>query len=687
MHIRDHQHLLDTAIAQHQQGHLAAAKALYETILHDEPRHFTALHLCGVIACQQEEYEQGIDLIKRALLLNPRSLSAHINLVNALEKINDNKAAIIYAAQMLVFEPSHLEALVKMAQLLEKLHLHQHALPFLNKAIAVKKEPSLHVMKGNVLLKENRFQEALASFKEAILLKPDLIDAYSNAGTTLMALNQPQEALHYYNDGLAINPHHDAIARNKALALRVQAGLMVERPSFYETPNLSIQEIIDQSEVLITLGEIEAAIAHIHAAILAHAHSADLYNQQGLVLSNAKRYEAAIDSFNHALSLHVDHIQAMINATYALMGLNRFEDAITMCERVLSFNQNNTLAINNMGSALVELNQKSRALTKFEQVVALDPNADFAKLNAAFCLLAMENYEQGLPLYELRWQGDLLKSKYYIPKPIWTGKETLAGKVIFLYGEQGFGDSFQFSRYIKLVAETGANILLGVNESVKSLFQRSFPYVTLTDTSTALPHLDYYCPLGSLPLAFNTTTATIPADVPYLIPDNERVTYWRKKLAGKKPLVGIVWRGNADNPVEAKRALPLPLLMSLTDMDARFISLKIDITAEEKKILDKHNVISIATEIHDFDDTAAIINNLDIIISTDTSVAHLAGALGKSVWILLALSADWRWHLNRDDSPWYPSAHLFRQPHLGDWQSVIINVRQYLQQWLMQHRG
>jgi hypothetical protein len=183
-------------------------------------------------------------------------------------------------------------------------------------------------------------------------------------------------------------------------------------------------------------------------------------------------------------------------------------------------------------------------------------------------------------------------------------------------------------------------------------------------------------------LAFGTTIETIPIDIPYLIADGKLVKKWQKKITNKKPRIGIVWRGNPNNPVESKRALPVSLLMALANADVMLISLKIDVNEDEQLILDQHNVMCIDHQINDFDDTAAIIENLDLVISTDTSVVHLAGALGKPVWVLLAFSADWRWHISRLDSPWYPSARLCRQPSMGDWDSVIKNIKKSVDEWI-----
>lgn len=681
MYIDPHKNVLDEAMQQYQCGQLLKAQALYESVLLDDSHHFIALHMLGVIACQQQHYEQGIELIKRALLSNPRSLSAHANLANAFERAGQDKAALICLVQFLEFEPDHQETILSIVRLLQKLLLDDAALVLLDKAIALKEDPLIYTLKGNIFLKQKKPIEALHHFNKAILLKPDAIDAYANAGTACMMLNNPQEALNYYDKALAVDPHHEAVRRNKALALHAPAGMPASMMNISsDEAALTTQQIIDQVDVLVALGQAHMALTHIQQAILKSPQNKELYNQQGVIYLTTKQYQEALDSFNDALAIDAYYVNAIINSATALMGFLEYERAIEMCQKALLIDADNVFAMNNIGSALVELNRRDQALSYYDRVIELTSHADAALLNASFCYLAMERYAEGWPLYEARWKGDLLKTKYYIPKPPWTGREPLKGKTIFLYGEQGFGDSFQFVRYVNLVDKQGATILLGVNDSIQPLFKRSFPYVELTSKEKPLPDLDYYCPLGSLPLAFNTTIDTIPNDIPYLVADKILIEKWRKKLTNQKIRVGIAWRGNSDNPVEVKRSLPLSLLMTLAQYDVSLVSLKIDPSEDEKVLLDQYGVIRVDGDINTFDDTAALIENLDLIISTDTSVAHLAGALGKPVWILLAFSSDWRWHINRQDSPWYPSARLFRQPALGDWHSVIDDLTKKLQE-------
>lgn len=682
MYIDRHQAILAEAMDLHREGHLQQAQQRYEAILSEEPSHFTALHMLGVIACQQQNYQEGIGRIKKALIINPRSLSAYVNLVNAFEQTGQYREAIINLYELLLLEPAHLEAHQKMASLLNQIGLDQAAIEYCNKSNDLSENYSMYLLKGTILLKKNCAQDALVNFKKAIELKPDCADAYANAGTASIIQHQQQQAVAYYNQALTLDPSNEAILKNRELALHFQVDHTSHFPDILNKPQQSVSLYIEQNEVLVSLRKYDEAVNHINMAVKQHPDHAELYHQQAVVWMAKKNYQAAVNALDSALIMNPHYKQAEAMLAYALMGLRKYEEAISLCKRLLEDEPNQLAGLNNMACSLVELNQREQALELFNRVIEIDPNADYAKLNACFCYLALEDYKNGLPLYEYRWQGDLLKSRYYIPRPRWLGNESLQGETIFLYGEQGFGDAFQFARYINHVAQRGCHILLGVNDSIKSLFKRSFPFVELTDKSKPLPHLDFHCPLGSLPLAFDTSVNTIPSKVPYLFPDRQRVNQWKNMLNDKKLHIGITWRGNPDNGMEIKRAIPLSLLIVLAEFNVKLVNLKIDIDDHEQSLLDQYDVIRADHHIHDFDDTAALIENLDLVISTDTSIAHLAGALGKPLWVLLPFSADWRWHLNRNDSAWYPTARLFRQPKLDDWASVVENVKFHLAQFL-----
>jgi hypothetical protein len=290
--------------------------------------------------------------------------------------------------------------------------------------------------------------------------------------------------------------------------------------------------------------------------------------------------------------------------------------------------------------------------------------------------LSSGKYREGWSLYEARWRVKSLGLKQYYPaqRP-WLGRESLEGKRILLHAEQGYGDTIQFCRYASLVAARGAHVVLGVPGALKVLMG-SLKGVAEIVAQGGLPSVDYHCPLLSLPLALGTELSSIPAQVPYLAADGAARRRWRDRLGlHSHARVGIVWSGKPSHTNDANRSLSLEALRPLAQGDVRVVSLQKEVRALDQPTLDQWPEISrLGEEVTDFADTAALVSELDLIISVDTSIAHLAGALGKPVWVLLPYAADWRWLQGREDSPWYPTAKLYRQPAPGKWEEVIERV-------------
>jgi hypothetical protein len=304
-------------------------------------------------------------------------------------------------------------------------------------------------------------------------------------------------------------------------------------------------------------------------------------------------------------------------------------------------------------------------------------NPDFADAhwNLSFALLLAGNYEEGWQEYEWIWR--LKKPMHTLPQPVWDGAD-IKGKRILLYAEQGFGDVIQFVRYAPMVAEKGAEVIVGCQKELKSLL-KSLPGVSaVVAFGEALPHYDFQCPLPSLPRIFHTTLENMPSSVPYLHADFGSIAKWRDRLQNDTYSlnIGLTWAGSPGHLNDRNRSCPIDLFVPITRIDGvRLFSLQKDIPKQwTGSSLSEMDIIDYTGDMEDFSDTAGIIMNLDLVITVDTVVAHLAGALGKPVWTLLPYSPDWRWMLNREDSPWYPTMRLFRQPSPGDWISVISKV-------------
>jgi hypothetical protein len=326
---------------------------------------------------------------------------------------------------------------------------------------------------------------------------------------------------------------------------------------------------------------------------------------------------------------------------------------------------------------LQALNHHADAIASFERAIAIEPDFADAHFNKSLALLAIGDYPRGQAEYEWRWKRSGTEHlRHNFGRPLWRGDDAPQGKTILLHAEQGLGDTIQFARYARLLGRAGAAVILETHSELKPLLARLEGVRSVIARGETRPAYDFHCPLGSLPLAFKTELSSVPTEIPYVSADAERVKRWSPRLeALGGPRVALVWAGNAAHANDLHRSVPLALLRPLWAGDvARFVSLQRDLRAGDGEILAAAPVLALGSELADFDDTAAVLAGCDLVITVDTSVAHLAGATGRPVWLLLPFSSDWRWTAESDRSPWYPSARLYRQPQPGDWESVVARV-------------
>jgi predicted O-linked N-acetylglucosamine transferase (SPINDLY family)/ADP-heptose:LPS heptosyltransferase len=397
------------------------------------------------------------------------------------------------------------------------------------------------------------------------------------------------------------------------------------------------------------------------------------HNNLGAALGELGRFEEAAEHFRRATALRPDYAEAYANLGHALRAIGRAEDAEAACRRAVALAPGFATAHLNLGLALQDLERLDEALAEFRAAEAAQPDHAKAIASEGIVLLQRGDFAAGWEKYEARWRiGDLPPRNF--AEPQWRG-EPLAGKTILLHAEQGFGDAIQFLRYVPLVAARGGKLVLEVRRPLVPLVAR-MTGIDVVARGERLPAFDVQCPLMSLPLAFGTTLDTIPATIPYLALAPERAAYWRNRLDVAPGLkVGLVWAGSAVHRNDRNRSIPLDALSSLLAIEGtRWFSLQVGPRTADLAARKGAAVADIAPELGDFGETAAVIAALDLVITADTAVAHLAGALGKPVWVMLPFAADWRWMTGRNDSPWYPSMRLFRQPRPGDWTGITGNV-------------
>ncbi len=399
-----------------------------------------------------------------------------------------------------------------------------------------------------------------------------------------------------------------------------------------------------------------------------------------------KRHAEALANYDRALSLVPDYIDAIYNRGNALHELGRYEEALASYDRVLAARANDGNALNNRGKALKELNRYDEALACSAQALAALPDNIVAHCNEASMRLLIGDLPRGFAEYEWRWKkADMAPAQRQFPQPLWLGSkelgaEDISGKTILLHGEQGFGDAIQFCRYATLVAGRGARVILEVRPPLVSLMQSLAGPAAVIAKGDALPAFDLHCPLLSLPLAMGTTLETVPAQVPYLHASPGKSEEWSARLGPKtRPRIGLCWSGNATHERDRERSMRLSDYLPLLELDASFVSLHQEVRPEDAAVLAAHpEILHFGEALKDFTDTAALIGALDLVISVDTSVAHLAGALAKPAWVMITYVPEWRWLLTREDSPWYPTVRLFRQDEGRTWDGVVARLREAL---------
>ena len=426
-------------------------------------------------------------------------------------------------------------------------------------------------------------------------------------------------------------------------------------------------------------GQLAEALQWIGAAMKANSGSAEITSNYGVVLRGLKRDDEAIEYFNRALMLKPGYVPALLTRGASQQRIGRREESLASLNRVIEIDPSHAKAHYNRANVLHELGRFDEALEAYARAYELAPSDADIHWNESLTRLLCGDFKEGWKKYEWRLKRPTHEDRKFTA-PLWRG-ESIAGKTILIHAEQGFGDTLQFIRYIPLLAKTGAHVILEVQLALKSLAATLEGVSVLISRGETLPEFDLHCPIMSLPLAFKTELSTIPADVPYLKVPQKRAEKWRAKLPQKtKPRIAFAWSGSATHEQDLIRSIPLEKFRPLlANQDFQWISVQRDLRFGDPEILSTQaNIMHVGGELSDFADTAAIVAESDLVLSVDTSVAHLAGALNRRAWVMLQHSPDFRWLLDRADTPWYPAARLFRQPDFGDWDSVIEKVREEL---------
>jgi len=638
------------ALAAYQRGDLAKAEAHCLSTLSAKSDFFDALHLVAIVQSRSGRHSAALDNFDKALRLQPYNAELINNRASALTEAKRYEEALAGYDSALAIRPNYVDA---------------------------------HNNRGCALMEMQRYEEALTSYSKALILDPDNAEFINNLGRALTSLRRYPEALDCYDDALALRPDYAEALINRGVTLnelkQFADALTCFDKALANSPD-HLDALLNRGNALFGLKRFaEAAEAYDRLLALSPKRS-DVYLNRGVALTKLGRFEQAFKNYDEAFRHNGDAAQILIHRAMTLMEMGETNKAFDTIDQLIEARPNYPEGHNTRGMFFIQLGRLPEAITSFRRAVELRSDYPEAAWNLGYLLLLYGNFIEGWRHYESR---RIQKGTTWtrLKGPEWQG-EPLEGKRLLLYMEQGFGDALQFVRFVRVAARLGAKVILGVYSPLAELLRMMDEKPIIVRHGELAPDCDYHAPIMSMPLILGLDEKQIPADVPYLRADAARIAAWKERLPQSTLRVGIAWQGSASDRerwVPLKKFAPLSRVPGVT-----LISLQK--TDGLDQLTDLPAGMTVETLGPDFDagpdaflDTAAVMMNLDLIVSIDTGIAHLAGALGLPVWIALKYHPDWRWLLERDDSPWYPTARLFRQRQKGEWTPVMEEITRELE--------
>jgi tetratricopeptide (TPR) repeat protein len=686
------------ARALDQQGRLAEAIVAYRQFLTIEPRNGDALQLLGIALARIGNTAEATEALAAAAGIQPNNPFLQANLANALNETGRPSEALAYYGRAVVLKPDFAAAHRGRGMTLLRLGQHDAAVQALSNAVRLQPDnPAFQNDLGVALARLDRKADALTHFERAVQLNPGYVEAHHNRGLVEAALGRLSQALASLDRALSLQPQRAAIHANRGHVL-ADLGRSDEAIASYNKA-LSLQPrdamtLRKRGQLLLTLQRIPEAIADFAASAALAPDDTETHFVQGVALALQQQHETALRSFERALELNPRSAEVLNNRGVALGQLSRHEEALASFLRAIANAPANIEAHTNAANTLTTLQRHAEAQQYFDLALSIKPQDSSLLWGKARALLSLGDFHQGWPLYEARLQLEHLRSlRRHADLPRWQGRESIEGRALLVYAEQGLGDTVQFCRYLPLLEARGAKVIFEVQPGLKTLLQTSRLAQAPTPArilavDEPLPPFDLATPLLSLPWLLGTELDTIPADVPYLAADPTQKTSWQGKLAALPGLkVGMAWQGNIETEKHGGyigRSSGLAAAASLAEvLGVTLVSLQKGAPSQQRaqvpfaaKVLELTDPLVMGAA--EMMDTVALMSALDLIVTTDTLTAHLAGALGIPVWVVLGASPDWRWLTEREDSPWYPTMRLFRQRAGGGWSEVYERVAREL---------
>ncbi len=724
---------LDTAIRYLQAGDLQNATITCQKILHKNPNHSGTLHLFGKVLFYSSQLDNAIQYISKAISISPHSSQYHYDLgLTFLSKGNLNEAIECFK-KTISLKTDYTEAYFNLGTILINQGAMDEAIEYLNKAIELKPDlpeaynnlgvifenrkmpdkaidhyekalsinpgyADAHNNLGNVLKETKMLDEAAKHYKEALSINPRYADAHNNLGNILKAKGMLDDAVFHYDKALKIRPEYAGAHNNLGIVFKEKG--MADKAAEHYRKALSIKP--DYAEAHNNLGNVlkeknllEDAEGHYRKAILIKPDYAVAHNNIGLILKEKEMPSEAAEHYKKALSIEPDYAEAHKNLALALIDNGLVDESVYHCKQAISLNDNYAEAHSNLGILHIYKGMLNEAMDNFTKALSLKPDHAATHLNMALILLSNGDFDRGWKKYEWRFLNgpDALKP---FPKPRWDGLP-LKGKTLLILTEQGIGDEIMFSSCLPDLIPFGGKYIMECETRLVPLFQRSFPDIRFIPSNKYDKHdktppepADYKIPIGSLPLFFRPDLSSYPQNKSYLVPDQEKVDIWRDRfnVLGTGLKVGISWRGGLNARIQRFRSISVSQWSGLFSIPgAHFINLQYGDCANEIKQIKEDSGITIhdwedADPLKDLDGFASQISALDLVISVDNSTVHMAGALGTPVWALLPFACEWRWMHDFEDTPWYQSVRLFRQPNNAEWDNLLERVSLNLDEYV-----
>ena len=676
------QRLFADGLAFHRQDRLEHAMAAYEQVLKLMPGHVGALHHVGIVAFQFGNYHIAAGFLRSAIGIDPALPAVHCDLGNAYKELGKNDDALHAYGCALALDANHLDAGFNRAITLHEMQRYEEALEAYAQIIACHGEDAALLNNiGMIQYSQAHHEQALASFDQALAIDARYLDAHANRCQVLEAIERFDTAMAGYTQMIEIAPHVcEGYFKRALLQMRLgrpeQAMADAEEALRVAPSNPEGHRI--RGMALHAQHRFAAAVDSFNAAVKLNTADAAVYDQRGLALTAQRQFTLALASHERAIELDNNMVAAHLHRAAVLRELGRLESAAQGYSRALELDADSAEAWTGRAIVLAMLGHDDEALDAYRHALALDPDYAPAYWNRSHLYLRNGQFEQGWNDFEWRVKANNLSAQTRASAaPRWQGTESLEGKTILLYAEHNVADTLHTCRYVGLVAARGATVILEAPQELAPLLTKLKGVSQLVITGEPLPACDFECPLPSLPFVFDTTLGSIPSIPRYLASDPDKVAHWANVLGERtKPRIGIVWGAPAADAGSAQRSIRLADFGRLFGANCQFVVLQTEVNAIDRAVLGmKKNVFQPGAAVADYGDIAALCEIMDVIVTIDGAIAHLAGALGKPTWVLLpTVAADWRWLRERADNPWYPSATLYRQPHNDDWSAVLDTV-------------